>query len=111
MKNFLNNPVALIKNNEVSEVVYMLDRDPEDIKKELDNHEYDDFVFFNDYGSELFVGQQKVDDEHFAFLKPYPSWVFNKDILSWEAPITRPTDGKPYVWSESLKNWHICTEC
>lgn len=37
--------------------------------------------------------------------KPFPSWVLNEDRCSWEAPTTRPTDGKQYKWDENTTSW------
>jgi hypothetical protein len=37
--------------------------------------------------------------------KPYPSWVLNEETCLWEAPTTRPTDGKVYSWNEQTLNW------
>ena len=37
--------------------------------------------------------------------KPYNSWVLNEDTCNWEAPVTRPTDGKLYVWDEDTVSW------
>jgi hypothetical protein len=42
-----------------------------------------------------------------AFIPPQPylSWVFNETTLKWDPPIPYPTDGKDYVWDESIQNW------
>ena len=32
--------------------------------------------------------------------KKYASWVLNTSIAWWEAPITKPNDGKEYIWVE-----------
>jgi hypothetical protein len=37
--------------------------------------------------------------------QPYPSWVLNNTIWTWEAPVAYPTDGKVYDWDESEQNW------
>ena len=37
--------------------------------------------------------------------KPFDSWVLNNTTCKWEAPITYPTDGKPYVWDEDTTSW------
>lgn len=33
--------------------------------------------------------------------KPFDSWVFDKVEREWNPPITRPTDGKNYIWDEA----------
>jgi hypothetical protein len=37
--------------------------------------------------------------------QPYPSWTLNESTWLWEAPIAYPTDGKEYIWDESITNW------
>jgi hypothetical protein len=37
--------------------------------------------------------------------QPFNSWILNKTTWTWESPIPMPTDGKPYSWDESTKNW------
>ena len=36
--------------------------------------------------------------------KPYPSWIGNEDTMTWDAPISCPTDGN-YYWDESTTSW------
>lgn len=45
-----------------------------------------------------------INDVFYA-RQPYPSWVLNNTTWTWEAPVTYPTDGKPYLWDESAQNW------
>lgn len=47
------------------------------------------------------------DTTHDVFYEPqpYPSWVLNTSIWTWEAPIPYPTDGQPYYWDESQQSW------
>lgn len=35
----------------------------------------------------------------------FHSWVFNDVKMVWEPPIPAPTDGKPYIWDESIVSW------
>jgi hypothetical protein len=37
--------------------------------------------------------------------KPYLSWTLNTDTCKWQAPVSYPTDGKLYLWNESILNW------
>jgi hypothetical protein len=48
----------------------------------------------------------KYDADLDAFIppQPYPSWTLNSNA-KWEAPVTYPTDGKSYNWSESTQSW------
>lgn len=42
-----------------------------------------------------------------AFIPPkyFDSWILDESSGTWKAPIERPTDGKNYIWDESIKNW------
>ena len=42
--------------------------------------------------------------------KPFASWVLNDDTCLWDAPTSRPTDGKPYTWDEATTSWKELTE-
>ena len=46
------------------------------------------------------------DSQRDAFIPPqmYPSWTLNEDTCLWDAPVSRPTDGK-YDWDESTTSW------
>jgi len=39
--------------------------------------------------------------------QPFNSWILNKTIWDWEAPITLPNDSDKvkYVWDESTQSW------
>ena len=37
--------------------------------------------------------------------QPFPSWILNNITWLWEAPISRPNDGKLYLWNEDILNW------
>lgn len=47
------------------------------------------------------------DAERDAFIpiKPFFKWVLNEDTCKWEAPITKPSDGKPYWWNDNKGIW------
>lgn len=40
----------------------------------------------------------------FYTTQPYPSWTLSADYL-WEAPVSTPKTGGPYVWDEETKSW------
>ena len=50
-------------------------------------------------------GTYDADKDAFIGIKPFNSWVLNETTCRWEAPITYPTDGKPYVWDEDTTSW------
>jgi len=37
--------------------------------------------------------------------KPFESWTLNEDTCQWDSPVVYPTDGKMYIWNESIINW------
>jgi hypothetical protein len=41
----------------------------------------------------------------FILPKPFESWVLNEDTCQWETPSPYPTDGKEYIWDETIINW------
>jgi hypothetical protein len=41
--------------------------------------------------------------------KPYNSWLLDEDKAQWKAPVEKPTDGKMYLWNESIINWEEVT--
>lgn len=50
------------------------------------------------------------DEEKNAFIepKPFESWIFNTETLSWDPPVPMPEviDGTVgYVWDEDIVNW------
>lgn len=49
----------------------------------------------------------RYDDVRDAFIPPQPylSWAFNETSLDWQPPVPYPTDGKNYVWDESIQQW------
>ena len=70
---------------------------------------------YNTYGNEHRLGGTPFrknyagvgftyDASNDAFIAPKPldSWTLNNTTYLWEAPITKPDDGKPYYWDETL---------
>ena len=45
-----------------------------------------------------------VNDVFYA-PQPYPSWILNNNTWLWESPVPYPTDGKRYIWDETITNW------
>lgn len=39
--------------------------------------------------------------------QPFPSWILNRNNFTWNAPVSRPDDGKEYVWNENIVNWEL----
>jgi hypothetical protein len=42
--------------------------------------------------------------------KPFESWVLNEETCLWEAPVSRPDDGKNYRWDEETTSWVVVEE-
>ena len=42
--------------------------------------------------------------------KPFASWILNETTCRYEAPISKPTDDKSYVWNESTTSWDVVAE-
>jgi hypothetical protein len=49
----------------------------------------------------------RYDEVRDAFIPPQPylSWIFNEATLNWDPPIPYPSDGKTYIWNESIQQW------
>ena len=47
------------------------------------------------------------DSERDAFIAPQPfaSWTLDEETCRWEAPATKPDDGKFYTWDEETTTW------
>lgn len=41
--------------------------------------------------------------------KPFPSWVFNEETCTWDAPYLMPSDGQAYIWDEAQQRWEAIT--
>jgi hypothetical protein len=37
--------------------------------------------------------------------KPFASWLFNSDTVTWSPPVPYPTDNKTYTWDEATLSW------
>jgi hypothetical protein len=48
----------------------------------------------------------KLKDAFYA-PQPFPSWTLNEDTCLWEAPTTKPDDGKRYIWNEETTSWDL----
>tara|TARA_Y100000310_G_C20314845_1_gene637937 strand:- start:42 stop:419 length:378 start_codon:yes stop_codon:yes gene_type:complete len=98
----ISNDILIQNGEEVEElgVAYLKDRHPNT-----------DWVqtSYNDNFRKRYAGKgMKYDVERDAFIHPnppFPSWLFNEESLSWEAPFPMPDDGKFYAWDEESKSW------
>ena len=44
----------------------------------------------------------------FVAPQPFPSWTLDADA-EWQAPVSYPSDGKPYTWNEDTQAWDEIT--
>jgi len=49
----------------------------------------------------LYLPEQDI----FIAPKPFVSWSFDVESLTWKAPIEKPTDDKNYIWNEESLSW------
>jgi hypothetical protein len=51
----------------------------------------------------------KYDQTRDAFIEPQPydSWTLNETTCLWEAPVSKPDDGKKYEWNETTQTWDL----
>lgn len=49
----------------------------------------------------------KYDEKYDAFIppSPFPSWIFDENVLLYEPPIPYPEDGNEYEWDEDTLTW------
>ena len=40
----------------------------------------------------------------FIIPQPFPSWSLDSNF-DWQAPVSKPDDGKAYTWNEDTKSW------
>ena len=104
------NPYALVKNNVVTDVVFMQAYSEDEINETLLKYDYDKVVKCSEYGRMIYVDEILVKDT-FAGLQPFDSWSLNEDTVTWEAPVEYPKDGHLYQWSEDKMSWDICDSC
>lgn len=45
--------------------------------------------------------------ENFVPPPPFPSWVFDKDTLRWEPPISYPDGVVGALWDEAEQSWAV----
>lgn len=43
--------------------------------------------------------------QEFNLRKPYPSWIGDINMMSWQSPVPYPQDNKQYYWDEPTVSW------
>lgn len=63
---------------------------------------------FGSIGS--FFDESAEPNGAFIHPKPYSSWVLDKSVYAWKAPVPYPTDTEEenvYTWNEESLNWDL----
>ena len=63
---------------------------------------------YNNNFRRRYAGKDYIFDEtRNVFLEPhrYNSWTLDEDTLEWVPPHPMPTDGRVYIWDESITDW------
>ena len=120
----------LDENNVVTEVI--VGKDEDDLPKGVKSWEqyygkirnqkclrtsYNTYGNAHRFGGEAFRGNfagvgMIYEEELDVFIdpKPFASWTLNTNTFLWEAPVSRPTTGGPYIWSEGAEEWVVPSE-
>jgi hypothetical protein len=103
---FPGNPHALFNNGVITEIFYAGDNTREEMDRRLADLKYDHILSFEEYGRELFVGEDILED---GFVRPIPlakEMVWNYETNLWEYPTPRPVEeGKKFYWDVALASW------
>ena len=93
------------ENNILREYAVIQENDIETLERLKNDFGYQT-AYIMDWSKEVSdIGQTYWNGTRFVHPSPYPSWVFNDEANSWEAPIPHPNDGKSYIWDEDQQNW------
>jgi len=108
------NPYALLTNDVVTELVFMAERSPKEIKEELSKYTYDECISLVELGKDVFVGYVKYEGKYVP-PRPFKKWVLNEFEI-WAPPVPRPTPvpNKFWNWDDETCSWVIgdkCQEC
>lgn len=107
----------LDENNVVTQVIVVSNKDTSDangVEKEYIGAAFCERLFggtwkktsYNGNIRKNFAGIGYIYNEEldiFLSPKPFPSWVLNKEIEDWEAPVPMPGDN--YYWDEATTSW------
>jgi|694.fasta_scaffold24360_10 hypothetical protein len=98
--------VALVNyDNVVFNNIIVVDPSPEQLNllRISSNAQY--AISCRDYGASFIGGTWNSETNKFYPPKPFPSFVWDEENATWEAPIPLPTDNKMYEWSEATQSW------
>lgn len=54
------------------------------------------------------IGYTYNETDGFRQPKPYPSWIWNAETKTWNAPVPHPDDVENfYTWNEQNQQWNV----
>jgi hypothetical protein len=96
---------ALIKDNNIVNVVVFDDSSTELLNFSKEIHDVDDIIIAD---NNCVIGGT-YDGKKFWLPQPYPSWIKNENTNEWEAPIPYPEiqigSDELYTWDENTMSW------
>jgi len=95
---------AFIKNNIVTNIAVFEDDVTEDILDLFRIHHKADLISLCDENS--CIGGDYIDNQ-FRSLRPYPSWIWDKEKKNWISPTPMPENDNFYYWDEEILNWVV----
>jgi hypothetical protein len=103
---FPGNPYALFNNNVITDIFYAAENTKEEMELRLKDYSYDRIISFEEYGRELFIGEDILED---GFVRPIPldkAMIWDNDTKVWQYPTPRPVvEGKKFYWDVLLSSW------
>lgn len=63
-----------------------------------------DIILTTDATGPAYIGGDKFKGK-FRLPQPYPSWTFDEQSWTWNAPVPYPQDNALYVWDEEQGSW------
>jgi hypothetical protein len=103
---FPGNPYALFNNNVITDIFYAGENTKEEIELRLKDYSYDRIISFEEYGRELFIGEDILEDGFVRTIPVFKSWVWNNETRRWNSPIPQPVqEGLRFYWDEESLSW------
>lgn len=103
---------AKIENNIVSQVIVVSNEFEEQGQSWINNKlglegEWIQTSYNNNFRANFAGIGFTYDRENDVFIpiKPYNSWILNKETWRWESPIPYPEDELLYTWDEETLSW------
>jgi len=103
---FPGNPYALFNNNVITDIFYAGENTKEEMEVRLKEYTYDFILSFEEYGRELFIGEDILEDGYVRSIPVFKSWIWNNETRRWNSPIPQPVqEGIRFYWDEETLSW------